>query len=71
MSVTECSFPFFSLLGPHEVVAILKIDFIEEFCTLNSFLKLIHIGEGVTIRNGDLIDCSIVNAQAWAPTMAF
>ena len=62
LSATERRFPFVSFLDSDEAVAMLEVDFVEEFRSLNSFLQLIHVGEGVVmVRNGDLVDCSVVN----------
>ena len=62
VSATERRLPFVSLLDSDEVVAVLEVYFVEEFCTSNSFLELIHVREGVTVGDGDLVDCSVVNA---------
>ena len=62
ISATKSRLPLVSLFDPDEVVAVLKVYFVEIFCTSNSFLELIHIREGVTVGDGDLVDCSIVNA---------
>ena len=62
ISATKCRFPFVSLLDLDKVVAVLEVDFVEVFRSSNSFLQLVHIWEGVTIGNGDFVDCSIVNA---------
>ena len=60
----ERCLPCVSLLDSDEMVAVLKVYFVEIFCTSISFLELIHVGEGVTIGDSNLVDCSIVNAQA-------
>ena len=60
----ERRFPFVTFLDVDEVVAVLEVDFVEVFRSSNSFLLLIHIREGVTVGNGDLVNCSIVNTQA-------
>ena len=62
VSATERCLPLVSLLNSDEVVAVLEVDFVEVFRTSNSFLKLIHVGEGVSVGDSDLVDCSIVNA---------
>ena len=59
---TEHSLPFVSFLDSDEVVAVLEVNFVEVFCTSNSFLKFIHVRKGVAIGDGDLVDCSVVNA---------
>ena len=64
VSATERCFPFVSLLDSDEMVAVLEVNFVEVFRSSNSFLKLIHVGKGVTVGNSDLVDCSVVNAQA-------
>ena len=64
ISATECGFPFVPFLDADEVVSVLEVDFIEEFLPSNSFLQLIHVGEGVSIGNSDFDDYSIGNAQA-------
>ena len=53
---------FVSLFDSDEVVAVLEVNFIEVFSFLNSFLELIHIRKGITVWNGDLVDCSILSA---------
>ena len=63
-SATECRLPFVPFFDSDEVVAILEVYFVEVFGTSNSFLEHIHIRKGVTILDSDLVDCSIVNAQA-------
>ena len=62
VSATERCLPFVSLLDSDEVVAVLEVDFVEVFRTSDSFFELIHVGEGVTIGDSDLVDCSVVNA---------
>ena len=62
VSATERRLPFISLLDSDEVVAILQVDFVDEFRSSNSFFQLIRVGEGVKIGDGDFVDCSIVNA---------
>ena len=54
--------PFVSFLDPDEVVAVHDVDYIEVFRTSNSFHEPIHIGERVTIGDGDFVDSSVVNA---------
>ena len=61
---TERRLPFVSLLDSDEVVAVLEVHLVEVFRASNSFLKLIHVREGLTIGDGNLVDCSVVNAQA-------
>ena len=62
VSATERRFPFVSFLDPDEMVAVLEVDFVQVFRSSNSVLKLIHIRKGITVWNGDLVDCYIVNA---------
>ena len=62
VSATERRLPFVPFLDPDEVVAVLVVDFVEVFCSSNSFLELIHIRKGKTVWDGDFFDCSIVNA---------
>ena len=62
MWATKCSFPFVSILDSDEVVALLEGDLVEVFHASNSFLQLVHVGEGITIGNHNFVDCSIVNA---------
>ena len=62
ISAIERRLPFVPFLDPDEGVAVLEVYFVEEFCTSNSFLELIHIRKGVTVRDGDHVDCSVVNA---------
>ena len=64
VSATERRLPFVSFLNPDEVVAVLEVDLVEVFGSSNSFLKLIHIWKGLTVGYGDLVDCSVVNAQS-------
>ena len=58
----ERRLPLVPFLDPDEVVAVLEVDFIVVFRSSNSFLELIHIREGITVWDGDRVDCSIVNA---------
>ena len=62
VSATESRLPFVSFLDPDEVVAVLEVYFVEVFCTSNSFLELIHVRKGIIVGDGNLVDCSIVNA---------
>ena len=59
---TERWLPFVSLLDVDEVVAVLEVDFVEIFRASNTFPKLVHVVEGVTVADSDQIDCSVVNA---------
>ena len=59
----KCGFPFVPLFDSDEVVAVLEVNFVEVFRSLNCFLPLVYIREGVTIGNRDFVDCSVVNAQ--------
>ena len=61
ISATKRRLPLVSFLDSDEVVAVLEVYFVEVFCTSNSFLELIHVRKGVTVGDGDLVDCSIVN----------
>ena len=49
ISALECHLTVVFLLDSDEVVFVLRVDFVEEFRTANSFLKLLHIGETLTI----------------------
>ena len=60
----ECGFPLVPLFYADEVVAILEVDFVEEFRPSNAFLKLIRIRKGVAVRNCYSVDYSVVHAQA-------
>ena len=62
LSAMERCFPFVSLFDADELVIVLEVDLVEVFRASNSLQEFIHIGEGVTIGNSDLVDCSIVNA---------
>ena len=64
VSATERRLPFVSSLDSDEVVAVLVVDFFEVFRSSNSFLELINIWKGIMVWDGDLVDCSVVNAQA-------
>ena len=62
VSATECCLPYVSFLDSDEMVAVFVVNFIEVFPSSNSFLQLIHVGEGVMIWASNRVDCFLVNA---------
>ena len=49
VSATERRLSFVSFLNSDEVLAVLEVDFVEVFHSLNSFLELIHVWKGIMV----------------------